>query len=470
MHFNRLSARVISALAFIAFAGVARADVKVPALFSDHMVLQQGIDAPVWGTAAADEEVTVSMADQKATAKADAAGKWMVRLKPLKVGEPVELTIEGKNKIVIKDVLAGEVWIASGQSNMEFSARSSNMTPEEKAAADLPKLRMFTVHKAKLTAPTTDLIGTWVVCTPQTVDGFSAVGFYFGRDLHKALGVPVGIIHTSWGGTPAQAWTNRATLESTPGLEGYAKAEIGQGREAKSANDPTSLYNGMIAPLVPYGIKGAIWYQGESNAGNPTEYRTLLPAMIAGWRKAWGQGDFPFGIVQLANFQAVKPEPGESNWAALREAQAMTAAQPHNGLAVIIDIGDTNDIHPKNKRDVGKRLGLWALASVYGKDIPFSGPLYESHEVKGSAISVKFKYVEGGLEAKGGEPLKGFAIAGQDGKWVWADAKIEGDRVVVSSAKIEKPVAVRYAWADNPVCTLYNKAGLPAVPFRTDKP
>ncbi len=470
VHHRRLLGCISSCALVLGFAAVTDADVKVPALFSDHMVLQQGMDAPVWGTADAGEDVTVSIADQKVTARADDAGKWKVRLKPVKTSEPAELTIEGKNKISIKDVIAGEVWVASGQSNMEWSAGQGSISAADVSSANYPNIRVFTVKKATKLEPTTELAGNWVVCTPQTVNSFTAVGYFFGRELHAALKVPVGIIHTSWGGTPAEAWTTREALQNNSQLAHYVpkiKEEPGKG---VGPHTPSSLYNGMIAPLVPYGIKGAIWYQGESNASRGMEYRSLLPAMIESWRKAWGQGDFPFGIVQLANFTEVLPQPGDSQWAELREAQSMTAAQPNNGLAVAIDIGDAKDIHPRNKLDVGKRLSVWALAKVYGKDVPSSGPTYESHAIEGSAVKIKFANVFGGLEFKGGDALKGFAITGEDGKWVWADAKIEGDSVIVSSAQVAAPKAVRYAWANNPVCNLYNKAGLPAVPFRTDAP
>jgi sialate O-acetylesterase len=488
-------------------ASAARADVKVSPLFSDHMVLQQGIEAPVWGMADKGEEVTVSIGDTKATAKAGDDGKWMVKLKGLPATASGELTIKGKNTITIKDVAVGEVWIASGQSNMEWQAKSGSITAEETKAADRPGVRMFTVRKAIKAQPTTELEGSWQVCTPETVGAFSAVGYYFAREVHAAIKQPVGIIHTSWGGTPAEAWTDEASLKADPALahragkgdqyaeqypklkakyeqdlakhaEAAAKAKAEGKPEPKKPNaprppgqnphEPSSLYNGMIAPLVPYGIKGAIWYQGESNAGRAYQYRALLPAMINGWRKQFGVGEFPFGIVSLANFQDVAKEPGESNWAELREAQSMTAALPNNGLAIAIDIGDAKDIHPRNKEDVGKRLAAWALADVYKQQgVAGSGPVYDSMKVEGDKVRLTFKHVHGGLVAKG-DALKGFAIAGEDKKWVWADAKIDGDSIVVSSPSVSKPVAVRYAWANNPICNLYNKAGLPAVPFRTD--
>ncbi len=470
----------------------ARAELKLHALFGDHMVLQQGIAAPVWGTAGPGEEITVAVLDQKKTARAGADGRWTVKLDPLKAGGPLELTVAGKTTVTLEDVLVGEVWVASGQSNMQWSVKQSGNPDQEIAAADHPKLRLFHVPRVPADQPARDVNAKWEVCSPQSVAGFSAVAYYFGRELRKSLDVPIGLIHTSWGGTAAELWTSRRVFEGHEGLKDYvvfyqkrrethaaqvaklkedsekAKAE---GKPAPKAlgnfMDASCLYNGMIAPLIPYGIKGAIWYQGESNAGNAAGYRTLFPAMIKNWRDDWGQGDFPFLFVQLANFMARKPEPSESNWAELREAQTRTLSLPNTGMAVIIDIGDAKDIHPKNKQDVGKRLALWAQAKVYGKDVVPSGPLYESMKVDGSRARISFKHAGSGLEARGGK-LAGFAVAGEDRKFVWAEASIEGDEVVVSSPAVRAPVAVRYAWADNPDCNLYNKEGLPASPFRTD--
>jgi sialate O-acetylesterase len=338
------------------------------------------------------------------------------------------------------------------------------------------------------------------------VPGFSAAAYFFGRYLHKELNIPVGLIHTSWGGTPAEAWTRREVLEAiedcAPILKRYEdavanypnameeyKKKLAEWKDAAAKakaegtnpprrprepfgpghpHTPSGLYNAMIAPLIPYGIAGAIWYQGESNAGRAYQYRKLFKAMITNWRKDWGLGRFPFLFVQLANFMQTKPEPGDSAWAELREAQSMALELPNAGMAVIIDIGEADNIHPKNKQDVGKRLALWALADTYGKEMIKSGPIYRSMNVNGNSIVLEFKYVGGGLVAKDGEDLKGFAVAGADRKFVWADAKIVGNTIVVSSDQVTEPVAVRYAWADNPVCNLYNTEGLPASPFRTD--
>ena len=490
--------RTVAAVLSLLLAGVVgaqpstRAELKLHPLFGDHMVLQQGIAAPVWGTAEPGEEIAVAIGDQKKSAKAGADGRWMAKLDPLKAGGPLELTVAGKKSITLKDVLVGEVWVASGQSNMQWSVKQSASPEPEIAAANYPKLRLFYVPRIPAAEPVRDVNAKWEVCTPETIPNFSAVAYYFGRDLQKAIDVPVGLIHTSWGGTAAELWTSKRVMESHEGLKDYvtfyqkrrethaaqmakfkedsekAKAE---GKPAPKAPgnfmDASCLYNGMIAPLIPYGIKGAIWYQGESNAGNAKGYQALFPAMIRNWREDWGQGDFPFLFVQLANYMKRQESPGESNWAELREAQTKTLALPKTGMAVIIDIGAANDIHPKNKQDVGKRLALWAQSQVYGKDIVYSGPLYDAIKVEGDKVRISFKQAGSGLEAKGGK-LTGFAIAGEDRKFVWAEAKVEGKEVVVSCPQVAKPVAVRYAWADNPDCNLYNQEGLPASPFRTD--
>jgi sialate O-acetylesterase len=468
--------------------------------------------APIWGWADPGEKVTVTLGDQKAEATADKDGKWQVRLAAMKAGTgPLEMTVAGKNTLKLANILIGEVWICSGQSNMGFTVKGVINSDQEIAEAKHPKIRLFSVTRVTAATPQTDCKGEWVECSPETVPGFTAVGYFFGRDLLQALAVPVGLVNTSWGGTPAEAWTSRDALEADPAfagllerwkqnIEAYPKAKEAwdkvkdkkmadwkaaaakakaDGKQpqrapqapsdpAASPNCPASLYNGMIAPLIPLGIRGAIWYQGESNVGRPMEYRKLFPAMITDWRKHWAEGEFPFFFVQLANFMARKPEPADSNWAALREAQTMTLALPKTGQAVIIDIGEANDIHPKNKQDVGKRLALAAEAVAYGKDVVYSGPMYESMKVEGERVRLQFNHVGGGLVAKGGGQLTGFAMAGEDKKFAWADAKIDGDSVLVWSKDVPKPAAVRYAWADNPECNLYNKADLPASPFRTD--
>ncbi len=484
------------------------ADVRLPAIIGDNMVLQGGDRVALWGWADPNEQVNVSVSWHKTawTVQADNAGRWMFRITAPEVGGPYEMTLEGKNTVTVKNILVGEVWVGSGQSNMQWSVRQSADAEQEIAAAKYPKLRLFAVERTVAETPQSDCKGKWVECSPETVGDFSAVAYYFGRELHKQLDMPIGMIHTSWGGTPAEAWTSRAMLEENPAFEPilkryedavavYPKAIISYKermekwneavKEARAAgkpapgrpgeplgpghpHSPAGLYNAMIAPLVPYAIRGAIWYQGESNAGRAYQYRELFPAMIKSWWDSWDRGDFPFLFVQLANFRDVKDEPGDSDWAELREAQLLTLSLPNTGMAVIIDIGEAKDIHPKNKQDVGRRLALWALAGTYGKDVVYSGPICRSTEKAGNKIILHFDHVDGGLVSRDGEPLEGFAVAGADRKFVWAEAKIEGNTVVVSSEKVADPVAVRYAWADNPVCNLYNKAGLPATPFRTD--
>ncbi|HAM72981.1 MAG TPA: sialate O-acetylesterase [Verrucomicrobiales bacterium] len=471
-----------------------RADVRPHGLFTDHMVLQRGISVPVWGWADEGEEITVTFRDQTRTTRAT-GGRWMVRLSNLKAGGPDPLTIKGKNQVVLQDVLVGEVWIASGQSNMEWPMRLTFEAEKEIAKTANPQLRLYTVPKLRAIAPTNDVHASWAASTPETSPGFSAVGWYFGRDLQKALGVPVGIIHTSWGGSPAEVWMSDAVLSGNarykkeildpyPAAEAQYKGAIAQlekeKAEAKASGKefkknapwapwrPTELYNGMIAPLIPYAIKGAIWYQGESNAGRAEQYRSLFTDMIRNWRRDWGEGDFGFHLVQLAPFTAIKPAPGDSNWAELREAQWLSTRRLKNvGMAVITDVGEENDIHPRRKEPVGARLALAARKVTYGEKIVHAGPEYRSMKVEGDHITLRFDNVGGGLVARGGD-LKGFAIAGEDRHFEWADARIEGKTIVVRSPKVPKPVAVRYGWADYPVVNLWNAEGLPATPFRTD--
>jgi len=493
-----------SLLLFIALP--VAADVELPALISDNMVLQGGTQVPIWGMAEPGERVSITMGERQASATADKEGWWMVKLEPLESGGPFELTVAGNNTITLHNVLVGEVWVCSGQSNMQWSVGRAANPEGEIAEANYPNVRLFSVKRTVSYQPQQDVKGNWLECSPETVKNFSAVGYYFGRYLHKELKTPVGLIHSSWGGTPAEAWTSRTVLEDEPEFKpildrwdqvdaNYPQAkekyeqELAQWKQdaenAKKEDKPAprkprgptrpnhphraaGLYNGMIAPLVYYGIKGIIWYQGESNAGRAYQYRKLFPAMIQNWRRDWEQGDFPFLFVQLANFRKRQPHPSESAWAELREAQSMALALPKTAMAVAIDIGEANDIHPKNKQDVGYRLGLGAHAIAYGADKIYSGPIYESMKVDDDKIRLSFKHVGGGLIAQNGEQLKGFAIAGAERKFVWAEAKIDGNTVVVWSEQVQNPVAVRYAWADNPDCNFYNKANLPASPFRTD--
>lgn len=633
---------------------------KIASLFTDHMVLQRDIELPVWGWAESGSQVTVELAEHSNAATAGADGKWLAKLPPLPAGGPHSLTVRtaGEEPLVVNDVLIGEVWLCSGQSNMEFQLSGVINAVEELKAADHPQIRQLKIPRNAQASPQTDADAAWEVCAPDTARDFSAVAYFHGLELHRRLGVPVGLINSSWGGTVAEAWTSREGLLAEPELQPMAaefdrllasddselleqrrKFDVWQqtyinrpmpsnlgltqgwaGPEASPAdwmdipvpghwqragmefsgvvwyrrevdipgdwvgkdlvlgigacdksewtyfngefvgsltmedsasawstprvytvpgrlvkpgknviavrvyshlydagmtgpsqalfiradteNDriplagtwncrvehnfgtvppapptppgpdnpgmPWVLYAGMIAPLVPYAVRGAIWYQGESNADRPHQYRTLFPALIRDWRRLWGQENFHFLFVQLANFRAPVDEPGESAWAALREAQTMALTLPDTGMAVIIDVGEETDIHPKNKQDVGRRLAYSALVKVHGLvGVSASGPLYKSFQVEGAQIRIAFDGVDGGLEARGGA-LRAFAVAGANREFAWADAKIDGETVVVSSPQVRAPVAVRYGWADNPPCNLYNKAGLPASPFRTD--
>lgn len=600
--------------------------------FGSHMVLQRNKPNTFWGWTAPGEKVTVSVTGKREVGTAGADGRWVVKLTPPKVGGPYKVVVEGSKRVELDDVLVGDVWLCTGQSNMEFGLSQSLGGQAEVAAADQPNLRLFMAPRQVGYAPRSVNGGEWRVCNPKTVaqdgwGGFSAVGYYFGRKLQTELGIPIGLVEDCWGGTSAEAWTSADGLnplgDFAPQLAQIEKLQSaggpvfgtynnlwmdeydggrGDGWQAPSFDDsawattnlpngptgskrvvwlrktvdvptggaatinlnriddtdttwvngnllgttsfdwawrrypvtllpgrnviavrvftsgrptsflgnadqmflemadgshlslagdwktktsfnvltasskprdaepnptvPTTLYNGMIAPLAPLAIRGAIWYQGETNAGRGAQYRRLLPAMIADWRRAFGQGDFPFYIVSLANFMARDPNPGDDYWAELRDAQAFTASTiPHSGLAVTIDVGDANDVHPKDKKTVGERLAANALAKEYGRKVEFSGPVLKSANREGNGFRVTFDHA-GGLSAKGS--LEGFAIAGSDRKWHWATGKIEGGSVLVTSSEVAEPVAVRYAWGHNPAATLYNGAGLPAVPFRTD--
>ncbi len=461
------------------FPAVASAEVKLSPLFGDNMVLQRNVRAAIWGVASPGESVTIVTGPRKVVVRAGDDGRWEARVGPFPAGGPHTITVSGQsNTVTINNVMFGEVWIASGQSNMEWPVAGSRNAEYEIKNATNPAIRLFKVAKASRPEPTRELSGSWSVCSPESVPGFSAVAYFFGRALFRRLQVPIGLIQTAWGGTPAESWTARSWLETDPDLSPMLARIPAPGQTVKP-NDPskpawdgwtpTGLYNGMIAPIVRYSIAGAIWYQGESNASRAYQYRKLFPAMIKCWREAWGQGDFPFLWVQLANFMKRQPEPGDSAWAELREAQTMTLSLPHTGQALAIDIGEANDIHPRNKQDVGIRLCLAAQYIHYGdRDVVASGPTYKAMTVSGSKVTITFTNIGGGLVSKDGLPLSGFAVAGPDRKFHWAQARISGSTVIVSSDAVENPVAVRYAWADNPPATLYNAAGLPAGPFRTD--
>ena len=477
----------------------ARADVKLHGLFTNGAVLQQNREVPVWGTGRDGEKVTVKFNGQELSATVR-DGRWMVKLKPLKAGGPFTLTVAGDNTITLTNVLVGEVWLSSGQSNMGFQLSRASNAQEAIAAANDPELRLFTVPHAATDAPLTDIGGEWKASSPATSAGFSAVSYFFGHDLRRALKVPIGLIDASVGGTPAEAWTSRGSLESDPELKQIltsqaekvrtydaAKAKEQYQRDlekhaeavkrAKAAGEPvprapakpaqpdrvskrpTGLYNAMIAPLEPYALAGVIWYQGEANTSRAAEYEKLFPALIHAWREAWGQDDFPFLFVQIAPFQNMTPD--------IREAQLHTWKKvPMTAMVVTTDVGEAEDIHPKKKEPVGARLALAARAIAYKEKLEYSGPVFEKMTVEKNLALLSFAHLGGGLIAQGG-PLKGFTISADNKTFLNAEAVIKGDTVEVSAKEVAKPVAVRYGWEHVPDVNLFNKAGLPATPFRS---
>ncbi len=456
---------LLTAMLVTASAQPVAAEVRLAGIFTDNMVLQCDMPIYIWGTGENGDEVAVAFGDQEeATTVND--GRWKVSLGAMSANaDPQKLVVSsGDDEIELTNVLIGEVWIASGQSNMVWPIQRSADPEATAAAADVPQLRLFTVQRKPTPEPQGDLTGIgWHVTTPETVPEFSAVAYHFGRHLHEQLGVPVGLVSTNVGGTPAEAWTSREALADEPSLKPLLDIEA-----SRPTHNASVLYNAMIHPLVPMAFRGAIWYQGESNAGRAYQYRTLLRTMVQDWRSQWGR-DFPFLIVQLAPFRDIQPEPGDSQWAELRESQLLVAqTTPPSALAVITDIGDEKDIHPKQKAPVGTRLALAARALAYGEDIEHSGPVYREMEIDGSRAILHFDHLGGGLTTKGSDGPQGFTICGADQKFVHADAKIEGDTLVVSSDQVAEPVAVRFGWADYPVVDLWNEAGLPASPFRTD--
>ncbi len=458
---------------------VASADVSLNNMFGDHMVLQQGIRNRVWGKAEAGEKVTVTLATQSHSTTAADDGSWEVMLDAVQeYGGPHTLTVKGNNTVSFEDVLIGEVWVCAGQSNMQWSVNAANDADLEKASASFPEIRLISVPQVGTQEPQWNFNGSWKPCSPESVGGFSAVGYFFGRQLHQTLGVPVGLINNAWGGSACEAWVNRQKLADDGRFEKLLarweqmeKEKADDDRLMKGNARPGNIYNGVLTPSIGYGIRGAIWYQGESNASRAYQYRDLFPYMIKTWRDEWGLGDFPFYWVQLADFRGEKAEPAESDWAELREAQTMTMdTLPATGEAVIIDIGEGKDIHPKNKQDVAKRLARWALAETYAMaGIPCHSPRYASMEKDGNKIVLSFDHVDGGWRPFDvNEPI-GFTIAGADKAFVHAKATVREDgRIEVSAEEVADPVAVRYAWADNPICNMFEGAGLPLTPFRTD--
>jgi sialate O-acetylesterase len=490
---------VLTVLAVCTLRG--SAEIKPNGLFSHNAVLQQGMPVPVWGTAPDGEKVTVRFQKQSITTTAK-DGRWLLRLKPLKAGGPFTMTISGESSVTLTNILVGEVWLCSGQSNMEFPlSRAANAQETIPASGD-SQLRLFAVPRGASDEPRTDTGGLWKQSEPDSAKSFSAVAWFFGRALRRARGVPIGLIHSSVGGTPAEAWTARSVLEAEPELNQILERQAAAVRDfgaenaatrhkealekhkqavadaraagkeppaaprapedpARSSRRPCGLYNAMISPLEPYGLAGVIWYQGESNSGRAAEYRKLFPAMIQCWRQAWGQGDFPFLFVQIAPQKNMSPE--------IREAQLFSwQTVARTAMAVITDVGDEQDIHPTKKEPVGARLALAARAVAYGEKLEYSGPVYRSMTIEGNRAVLSFDHVGKGLVSRDGE-LKGFKICGADGQFVSAEARIDGKTVVVSNSSVARPVAVRFGWEHSPDVNLFNKEELPATPFRTDR-
>ena len=465
-------------LLLLGFASIAMAEVKLPAIIGSNMVLQRGEKVPVWGWSEPGTEVQVQFDGKTTKATADNDGRWQVMLGPFTVGEPKTMVIETNkgDKVQLDNILVGEVWICSGQSNMGWPMSATFNAEEEVAAANYSKLRLFKVQQAISQEPSKDCNGSWTECSPQNVSNFSAVGYYFARKLHKDLDVPVGIIDSSWGGTIIETWMPIESIEPeiAKSVTNWWKATFGD--KPNDPNCPATLYNGMIHPLIPYGIRGAIWYQGEGNRHVAAQYGRLFPAMIDAWRRLWNKPEMPFGFVQLApyRYDTMNGEVNNGREQLLPEFWEMQSKTAQNipavGMAVITDVTNLTDIHPRKKEPVGDRLALWALATVYDKDLVYSGPIYKSMKIEGDKIRLSFDHVGSGLKTSDGKPLDYFTIAGDDKKYYPAEAVIDGETIVVSSPEVKEPVAVRFGWHEAATPNFVNKEGLPASPFRTDQP
>jgi sialate O-acetylesterase len=503
--------------------------IKLGSPFTDHMVLQRGMLVPVWGFAAPGEKVTVTINKLNQTTQTGSDGKWNVNFRNLKTGGPYEMVVSGNNTITLTDVYVGEVWLCSGQSNMDMTVAKEDRywcgvfnEAQEVASANYPLIRQFYATYSPNLLPQNQVSGEWEVCSPATVGHFRAAAYFFARNLYQKMNVPIGLLVTTFGASTAEAWTSRPALEANPNLkflldnfklkldkfytdsarimasyrdetlkyrEAVAKAKAesinGQATQSSAAprrgpsnprpwvdqHNPTVLYNGMVAPLIPYAIRGAIWYQGESNGPTAKQYRNIMETMIADWRKAWDQGNFPFIYVQIANHQDLIKEPVKDDpMVYVREGQLQNLSIPNTAMVSAIDNADPNEpgnIHPKNKQEIGLRLSVAARALVYKEKLTYMGPVYNKMNVEGNTIRVKFSSTGQGLVAKG-DNVTGFAIAGDDKKFVWANAKIDRTSVIVSSPDVPNPKSVRYGWSKNPPVNLYNKEGFPTSPFRTD--
>lgn len=521
-----LTFNLVASLGCFLSAATLQAEVRLAGVFGDHMVLQREMAVPVWGWADPGESITVTVGDQSKQATADATGKWMLALDALPAGGPFALTATGSNKVTINDVLVGEVWLCSGQSNMAMTVSRAKDFDSEQQHADFPQIRHFKTVAHATPEPQADCSGSWSVCSSETVGGFSATAYFFGRKLHQDLNVPIGLINSSWGGTDVAAWTSlpaqQAVEAIVPKLEAFdARITAFDAEQAKATyeaaiaawekqaatakkegkpvprkprpvgdprvdqNRPANLFNGMINPLIPYAIRGATWYQGERNSHSIEDgilYATQLKALIGDWRSRWEQGDFPFLTVQLPNFHEAVDQPVQTTgWVMVRESEMKTLQLKNTGIAITTDVGEANDIHPKDKQTVGHRLALWALGTTYGQDVVYSGPLLsfsqyrtgttnDAGKVNPGRMMINFTHADG-LKSGDNKPLRGFAVADEDRVFHRADARIDGETglLVLSSKQVQTPVAARYNWADNPDGNLVNGAGLPAAPFRTDR-
>lgn len=515
--FGQTAGQRVILLSAVLFFGGAGQSFEVAGIFGDSMVLQQGRPISIWGKASCGEEIRVRLAQQEKSILADASGRWRIVLEPMLAGGPYELVVSGKDQCrTFQDVWLGEVWLCSGQSNMDMTVAREDRywcgvvnEEAEVAAANWPGIRVFDVPFGTRDEALEDVEGRWEICSPETVGHFSAVAYFFAREIHKKLNVPVGLITTAYGASTAEAWISREALQARADLhflledyarkcqefdsgaaqkkyeedltvwkEAAARAEAaGQKPPRKPAapknphldqHSPCVLFNAMVSPLIGYAFRGALWYQGESNIPTAAVYDRILETLIQDWRGRWGQGDFPFVYVQLAGYGKPPTEPCcGGGTTRVREAQAKVRRVPRTAMVTAVDIGESNNIHPKNKQEVGRRLALAARALAYGEAIEYSGPTFEKMVLEGDCVRLLFSHVGRGLVLKTSEP-SGFAVAGADRRFVWADVRLEGDTVVVCSPQVPRPVAVRYAWDDFPFVSLYNEEGLPAIPFRTE--
>lgn len=453
------------------------AKIVLPAMFTDNMVLQRQTEVAFWGTATPRCTVTIktSWNNKEYLVNSSDKGEWRTRISTPQAGGPYYIIVSDETSIRLDNVLIGEVWLCAGQSNMEMPIGSwgkINNYEAEIRLAQCPEIRVLHVERAASLSPLSDLKkvrkGTWQVCLPEFAANFSAVAYFFAKNLHRHLNVPIGVITASWGGTIAESWISKEAITRITDLESREKDTLKEySVDRDGPNVHSVLFNAMIHPIIPYTVKGIIWYQGEYNCARAEQYKDIFPLLITDWRKQWKQ-TLPFYFVQLPNFGERNEEPTGAQWAELREAQFETLCMANTGMAVTIELGEAKNVHPKRKKEVGERLALIARAKTYGEDVVYSGPLYNSYIIEDNRVRIKFDHVDGGLKIKGGDSIKGFSIAGPDHKFYWADAEIDGEEVVVSSPNVPYPLAVRYAWAANPECNLYNGADLPASPFRTD--